>query len=250
METQFGGVSTKRRADLAEQVAGTLGVRIVSGQFDHHPTLPTETEIQSEFGVSRTAVREAVRLLSAKGLTESRPKTGTRVKPKTAWNLLDPDVLRWQLAAGPEANFIENLFAMRGIFEPAAARLAACHVTAEQLVPMEQALEAMIRLPLGSLEQVKADLAFHQSILEASGNALLRSLGSLIESALLAMFEINWQAGSTSHAERMEMHRAVFRAIKAHEPDRAAEAMQILIDHSKADSLAAVSHPHAQVEGH
>jgi DNA-binding FadR family transcriptional regulator len=78
----------------------------------------------------------------------------------------------------------------------------------------------------------------------------LRSLGSLIESALLAMFEINWQAGSTSHAERMEMHRAVFRAIKAREPDRAAEAMQILIDHSKADSLAAVSHPHAQVEGH
>jgi DNA-binding FadR family transcriptional regulator len=241
METHLGTMGTRKRADLAEQVAGALGVRIVSGQFDHHPTLPTETEIQSEFGVSRTAVREAVRLLSAKGLTESRPKIGTRVKPKTAWNLLDADVLRWQLAAGPEANFIENLFAMRSIFEPAAARLAATHICAEQLVTMEQALEAMIRLKLGSLEQVKADLAFHQSILEASGNALLRSLGSLIESALLAMFEINWQSDSTSHSERMDMHRAVFLAIQARRPEEAAHAMQTLIDHSKDDSLAAVA---------
>jgi DNA-binding FadR family transcriptional regulator len=243
METQLRASGKAKRIGLAEQVAGALGVRIVAGHFDRHPTLPTEADIQAEFGVSRTAVREALRLLSAKGLTESRPKTGTRVKPKTAWNLLDADVLRWQLTAGPEAHFIENLFAMRGIFEPAAARLAATHGSSDQFVTMEVALEAMIRLPLGSLEQVKADLAFHQSILEASGNSLLRSLGSLIESALLAMFEINWQAGSTQHAERMDMHRAVFLAIRSRLPADAEQAMQSLIDHSKADSLAAAVHP-------
>jgi GntR family transcriptional regulator, galactonate operon transcriptional repressor len=241
MDNSLAGVNQRRRADLAEQVADALGVRIASGQFDGRSSLPTELEIQAEYGVSRTAVREATRLLSAKGMTETRPKTGTRIKPKRAWNLLDPDVLRWQVAAGPDRDFIENLFDMRSIFEPAAARLAARHAENGGLQKMEKALRDMTALPLGSIEQVEADLAFHQTILEESGNMLLRSLGSLIESALVSMFKINWEARSTNHAERMDMHSAVYQAIKAKKPQNAEESMRILLDHSKHDSLVAVA---------
>jgi DNA-binding FadR family transcriptional regulator len=251
MDVRQGGLSARKRQGLAEQVAESLGVRIVSGKLGDRANLPTEAEIQTEFSVSRTAVREAVRLLSAKGLTESRPKIGTRIRPREFWNLLDPDVLSWQLTSSPDPRFLENLFEMRSIFEPEAARLCARHATDRVVAQMESALERMIAHPLGSLEQVDADLTFHQMILEGSGNDLLRSVGSLIESALLATFRMNWSARSTSHPDRMEMHRTVFAFIKAHEPDQAAKAMQVLIQHSKDDSLNAIKNdPSLQRSAH
>src|SRR3990167_3237929 len=114
-------------------VAGKIGRRIVSGQYRPGDTLQTEPRIQAEFGVSRTAVREAIRLLSAKGLTASRPKIGTRVRPTVDWNMLDPDVLRWQLDQNPSEEFIHALFEMREIIAPAAAERAAERATPEEL---------------------------------------------------------------------------------------------------------------------
>jgi DNA-binding FadR family transcriptional regulator len=115
----------QRSERLSEKVAGTLGRRIVSGRYRPGEILPTEPKIQMEFGVSRTAVREAIRVLSAKGLTASRPKIGTRVRPMADWNMLDPDVLRWQMDQSPTEEFIQSLFEMREIIEPAAAARAA-----------------------------------------------------------------------------------------------------------------------------
>ena len=119
------------RQRLSEMVAGTIGKRIVTGQYKPGDTLPTEPEVQAEFGVSRTAVREAIRLLSAKGLTASRPKIGTRVRPTVDWNMFDVDVLRWQVDQGPSDEFVNALFEMREIIEPSAASLAAERATPE-----------------------------------------------------------------------------------------------------------------------
>src|SRR6185295_7683431 len=94
-----------RQGSLSDKVAGTIGRRIVSGKYRPSDILPTEPRIQEEFGVSRTAVREAIRLLSAKGLTHSRPKVGTRVRPITQWNMLDPEVLRWHVDQQPTDAF-------------------------------------------------------------------------------------------------------------------------------------------------
>ena len=121
------------RGSLSEMVAGSIGRRIVSGRFRPGETLPTEPRIQEEYGVSRTAVREAIRLLSAKGLTVSRPKIGTRIRPMSDWNMLDPDVLRWHVDQEPSEAFINNLFEMREIIEPAAAARAAERATAEEI---------------------------------------------------------------------------------------------------------------------
>lgn len=238
---EFPGPRADKRVGLPDRVADALGRRIVSGLIAHGNVIPTEPEIQNEFGVSRTAVREAVRLLSAKGLTETRPKTGTRVRPPSDWNLLDPDVLGWHLADRPAPHFIEDLFEMRLIFEPAAAEIAAERADAELLLRMQAAMDAMAAAPRGSLAQVEADLAFHKAILEASGNLLLRSLGSLIESALSVTFGLNWRSRSTSHEDRIEMHRNVLEFIKAGKARQAGLAMHRLIDSSRSDSMAAVN---------
>jgi GntR family galactonate operon transcriptional repressor len=246
--TEFPGQRADKRVGLPERVASELGRRIVSGAIAQGNALPTEPAIQQEFGVSRTAVREAVRLLSAKGLVEARPKTGTRVRAANAWNLLDSEVLGWHLAAKPSQQFIEDLFEMRLIFEPAAVEIAAKRAEPAMLLRMQVAMEAMASEPRGSLAQVEADLAFHMIILEASQNRMLRSLGSLIASALSVTFQLNWRSRSTSHVERVEMHRTVLKHILAGKSKLAGQAMERLILSSRDDSLAAVARAPAKAK--
>ena len=137
-------------------VAGSLGRRIVSGRYRPGDTLPIEPKIQQEFGVSRTAVREAVRLLAAKGLIASRPKVGTRVRPMAEWNMLDSDVLRWKIDQNPSEDFINALFEMREIIEPAAASLAAERASEAELAEMARAMDGIEAHPRGSTAQIEA----------------------------------------------------------------------------------------------
>src|SRR5258708_3218416 len=89
-------------------LANQLGTEIISGMFPPGSLLPGEAELRQRFDVSRTALREAFRALNAKGLIASRPKIGTRVRPKAEWNMLDPDVLAWHLQTAPTDDFISH----------------------------------------------------------------------------------------------------------------------------------------------
>lgn len=219
-------------------VAGLIGRRIVSGQHKPGDTLPTEPRIQEEFGVSRTAVREAIRLLSAKGLTASRPKIGTRVRPMADWNMLDPDVLRWQLDQNPSEDFIHALFEMREIIEPAAAERAAERATIEELDKMGVAMEGIQNEVRASPEQIKADLEFHMTILEASRNPLLRSVGAMIGSALSITFSLGWRTVMAEDA--VLQHRAVYDAIRQRQGEQAFLAMRKLLRNSKGNVFDAI----------
>lgn len=219
-------------------VAGKIGRRIVSGQFKPGDTLPTEPNIQAEFGVSRTAVREAIRLLSAKGLTASRPKIGTWVRPMSDWNMLDPEVLRWQLDESPSEEFIHALFEMREIIEPAAAERAAERATPEELERMGLAMEGIETEVRASPEQIKADLDFHMTILEASRNPLLRSVGAMIESALSITFTLSW--GTVMAGDAVLQHRAVYEAIRQRQGEKAFLGMRKLLRNSKGDVFDAI----------
>ena len=216
---------------LSEMVAGTIGRRIVSGKYKPGDTLPTEPKIQEEFGVSRTAVREAVRLLSAKGLTASRPKIGTRVRPTVDWNMLDSDILRWQLDQNPSEEFIHALFEMREIIEPAASSLAAERATEAELTTMGRAMDGIQNEARGSPEQIKADVEFHLAILEASRNPMLRSVGAMIQSALSITFSLGWRTVMAKDA--VLQHRAVYDAIRARDGETAFLAMRRLLRNSK-----------------
>src|SRR5919108_94538 len=115
---------TYPRRGLHGAVVHEIGVRIVRGELEPGDTLP-ENGLADEPAVSRTVVREAIKVLAAKRLVESRPKTGTRVRPRRDWNLLDPDVLAWQVEAGADTDFLAQALEVRRMIEPAAARLAA-----------------------------------------------------------------------------------------------------------------------------
>ena len=219
------------RGSLSETVAGTIGRRIVSGQYRPGETLPTEPRIQEEFGVSRTAVREAIRLLSAKGLTVSRPKIGTRIRPMSDWNMLDPDVLRWHVDQKPSEEFIHCLFEMREIIEPAASSRAAERATPEELATLGVAMEGIQNEPRGSPRQIRADIDFHMVILESSRNPMLRSVGALIQSALEITFSLGWRTAMADDA--VLQHRAVYDAIRQRRGEEAFLAMRRLLRNSK-----------------
>lgn len=224
-------MSRDRQENLAEMVASTIGRRIVSGHYKPGDTLPTEPRIQEEFGVSRTAVREAIRLLSAKGLTSSRPKIGTRIRKTCDWNMLDSEVLRWQVDQNPSEEFIQALFEMREIIEPAAAARAAERATAANLAALAAALDGIQSEERGSDAQIEADIAFHMTILEASHNPMLRSVGAMIESALSISFSLGWQTVMAEDA--ILQHRAVDEAIRQRDGEAAFLAMRRLLRNSK-----------------
>ena len=227
-----------REGSLSELVAGTIGRRIVSGQYKPGDTLPTEPRIQAEFGVSRTAVREAIRLLSAKGLTSSRPKIGTRVRPTVDWNMLDSDVLRWQVDQKPSEDFIHALFEMREIIEPAAAARAAERANDDEIRALGLAMDGIQNEPRGSPTQIQADIDFHMLLLEASRNPMLRSLGAMIQSTLEITFSLGWRTVMADDA--VLQHRDVYEAVRERQSEAAFLAMRKLLRNSKGNVFDAI----------
>src|SRR4051812_13894403 len=177
---------------LHGRIVHAIGRRILCGNLQPGALLPAERELHA----SRTVVREAVKVLAAKGLVESRPKTGTRVRARDAWNLLDPDVLAWQRDGAPTASHAAQLRALtevRRIIEPAAAELAAVRADARDIAALEQALDEMEQTALSARGTdfepfVQADMRFHLAILRACRNDLLEQMSRVVYSALLVSF--------------------------------------------------------------
>lgn len=219
-------------------LAADIGCKITSGALAAGSALPTEAEIQGQYGVSRTVVREAIRHLAAKGLVTVGPKVGTRVREAIDWNMLDADVMRWHLVSPNRRPFVEALYEMRLINEPDAARLAASRITPEQLVRLGEALRAMADNPRGSRELIVADLAFHRIVLEATGNSILRSLGTMIERSLSISFSLSWR--QNPQEETVRQHARVHDAIKRGDGEAAALFMRRLIESAFEDVVAAL----------
>ena len=131
------------RRGLHGEVVHTIGLQIVSGQLQPGDPLPPEDELTSDLAVSRTVLREAVRVLAAKGLVLARPKIGTRVRERSDWNILDPDVLSWRAEAAHDQKLYEETTEIRLAIEPLAARLAATRATDEEVAAITEAFAAM-----------------------------------------------------------------------------------------------------------
>jgi GntR family galactonate operon transcriptional repressor len=172
------------RRSLHDQLVELLGTRIVHGHFDATGSLPTEPVLAGELGVSRNALREAIKVLASKGLVEVRPKTGMRVLAREHWNLLDRDVLAWSDSSSLRLSQAFSVVEFRTIIEPKAAGLAAKRASADELATIQDncsRLEACVATP----ERIpEVDLAFHGSILLASHNAIIIHLGALIASVM------------------------------------------------------------------
>jgi DNA-binding FadR family transcriptional regulator len=228
---------TGRRLNGA--IAHKLGTAIVSGEFAPGDTLSGEVAFSEALDVSRSAYREAIQVLAAKGLVESRPKAGTRVLPRDRWNLLDPDVLAWAFAGEPDIGYVRSLFELRAIVEPAAAGLAAQRRDRDDLKVIKDALAAMRRHTLATEAGRAADRDFHNAILRATHNDALVVLSASIGAA------VNW---TTQFKQRLRAlprnpipdHVRVYDAIAAKDEAGAREAMRVLVELALDDTSSAM----------
>lgn len=213
-------------------VAG-LGGRIVGGELEPGTTLEVEL-LQQEFGVSRTVIREAFKVLASKGLIESRQHRGTLVCPASDWNMLDPDVLRWRAETAPDVDRFERLNEVRFMVEPEAARLAAVRRTAEDVEQMSSHLAEMaIRQESGETSLfVTADVRFHASILASTHNDLIEALYSVIEAGLATRDSLVHSIGVET-PDSIPAHRKVLHAIIDRDADTARSAMESLLGDSR-----------------
>lgn len=231
-------------AGLHGQVAHEIGRRIVSGEIAEGDALPREAELSSEFSVSRQAVREALKVLAAKGLINSRRRAGTRVVPRNAWNLLDPDVLAWHRPDALPPDFLNDLTEMRRLIEPAAAASAALRHDPVCNARIAAALEKM-RGAVDDPEQFyAADVEFHLAIFSASGNTLIDRLSTILGPLLAASFRI--QRGAVTSRETVFLsHKAVHDAIVAGDSIRARRAMEDILSDAGQQIVRAT---HAELE--
>jgi DNA-binding FadR family transcriptional regulator len=221
---------------LHGQIVHALGRQIVSGAIRPGELLPA----QAGLAASRTVMREVIKVLVTKGLVESRPRTGTRVLPREAWNLLDPDVLAWRRLGASPGEFLEKLTEVRLIVEPAAAELAAQRAGEAQLDAIAEAfggMEAALgRIPEDYEAFDRFDMDFHRAIVRACGNDLLQQMGQVVYSALAVSFRATSRLPGRASAS-MPDHRAILDAIRRRQVRRAGQAMRRLVE-STAQAIA------------
>ena len=211
---QRGGAAQSLDRSIRASLAGRLGREIVRGVYPPGSLLPNAADMCARFDVSRTALREAYSVLTAKAMIVARPKIGTRVRPQADWNMLDPEVLSWHLQSTPTESFVAELFVLRQMVEPEAAALAARAHSRLTIERVADAYRRMDEFKDGAGDLIGADLDFHMSILEGTGNHFLTALGGLIGAALECVFELSWEGASKIQDDRLHQHRGILEAIR------------------------------------
>ncbi|WP_257440826.1 FadR/GntR family transcriptional regulator [Nocardioides daeguensis] len=216
-------------AALHDDVLDALGRRIVGGELAAGAVL-TLDDIDTEYDVSRSVSREAVRVLASMGMVASRRRVGLTVQPRTRWQVFDPRLIRWRLDSEDRAAQLRSLGELRSGFEPVAAGLAAVRATPEQCGALTAAVgDMVVHGRAGDLEAfLAADIAFHRVLLEASGNEMLAALDGVVAEVL---------AGRTHHhlmptrpkGEAIDLHVEVARAVRAGDAVAARAAMESII---------------------
>ncbi|NML07815.1 FCD domain-containing protein [Sphingomonas sp. G-3-2-10] len=212
--------------NLTYGLLDSLGRAIVTGRFEREP-FPTEAELAKQHGVSRSVTREAVKMLTAKGLLSARPRQGTIVQPTSSWNLFDTDVLRWLLERQFSVELLKQFNQLRVAIEPEAAALAAQFAGEEDLQRINRGLERMKAADKGLDDTLEADIAFHVAILRASRNPFYAQFRDVVGTALRTSIRFtNRVKGRTASVAD---HAAVRNAIAARDADAARTAMRALI---------------------
>jgi DNA-binding FadR family transcriptional regulator len=212
--------------NLTYGMLDALGRAIVTGRYQDAP-FPTEAELARQYEVSRSVTREAVKMLTAKGLLTARPRKGTTVQPPRHWNLFDTDVLRWLLERKFSLELLRQFSELRIAIEPAAAALAARAADQSGLDAITAGYRRMEVAEAGADDPLEADIAFHIAILQASANPFFMQFRDLVETALRTSIRFtNRFKGRTAS---LPQHRAVLTAIEQREAHRAHDAMTDLI---------------------
>jgi DNA-binding FadR family transcriptional regulator len=210
---------------LHDRVLGELGLAICSGDMAPGSVVRTE-ELEARYGVSRSVVREILRVLSSLGMVASRRRIGVQVRPASEWNLYDPLVIRWRLASPGRIAQLRSLTELRAAIEPEAARLAAVRAplaSASELMALAGKLWETGRS--GDEEAfLRTDIEFHRLVLAASGNEMFAQLTSLVSEVLSGRTHYGLMP-RYPHDEALQMHVDIASAIQRGMPDEARASM-------------------------
>lgn len=220
------GSRERSLGSLTQLIVQDLGTAIVTGEYAEPNDFPIEAEICKKYDASRSIVREALKVLNAKGLLIARPRRGTRVRPERDWNLLDPDVLYWMLKRRFSLELLIDFTHTRLSIEPAAAALAARTATPEQKQAIVTALHHMEEATEGAFDPLEADISFHLALLQASNNRFFYHLSPMVETAL--RFSIRYvNIKLRRDYALVPDHKAIADAVLAGDAEAAAEASRI-----------------------
>ncbi|WP_045732758.1 FadR/GntR family transcriptional regulator [Pseudarthrobacter chlorophenolicus] len=218
--------------DLHNALVEKLGLAIAEGTLAAHSILRLD-ELEAQHGVSRSVIREASRVLSSKGMLESRRRLGTVVQPEESWNLYDPQVIRWRLASAKRLEQLQALNELRGAIEPQAARLAAERASwdaGSDLV--SQAARLWAAGQRGDQEEfLRLDIEFHAAVLQASGNLMFSQLHNLVAEVLTGRSAHGLMPNLPNH-EALQLHVDVASAIQRGETAAAHAAMSRIVEQS------------------
>ena len=221
-----GDVRSSLGRNLTHGMLDSLGRAIVTGSYDGR-RFPTEAELTHQHGVSRSVTREAVKMLTAKGLLSARPRQGTIVQPSTSWNLFDTDILRWLLERNFSVELLRHFSELRLAIEPGAAQLAARNAGPARRALIADGYARMVAAEDGQDDPLDADIAFHVAILRASGNPFFEQFEEVVATALRS--SIRFTNCVKGHSASLPAHRAVLTAIEAADPGAAHAAMHAII---------------------
>lgn len=219
----------EKNLNLSQRMTNELGKAIIRGDYDEVGGLPTEEKLGQDFGISRSVMREAIKMLSAKGLIISRPRRGILLLPEESWNIFDSDVLSWILDSRPSLLLLKEFLQMRRAIEPEAAALAAKHASQDDIKQIELAIERMQAAELGLDEPLESDIAFHISILYASKNRFFIQLREFVQTALsVSIRHINKLKGINQRD--LTDYLKILTAIKTQQSEQAHQITLQLID--------------------
>lgn len=223
---ESGGRGDGAGRNLTFRMLDALGRAIVTGAYETR-RFPTEAELAAEHDVSRSVTREAVKMLTAKGLLTARPRKGTTVQPASSWNLFDADVLRWLLEREFSLELLRQFSELRIAIEPEAAALAARAAGPEAVAAIAAGYARMEAAEAGRDDALDSDIAFHIAVLEASGNPFYRQFRDVVATALHTSIRFtNRFQGRTAS---LPAHHAVLAAIQAKDAGGARAAMAAII---------------------
>jgi DNA-binding FadR family transcriptional regulator len=220
-------VRTSLGRNLTWGMLDHLGKLIVTGAYENKP-FPTEAELSKLHGVSRSVTREAVKMLTAKGLLSARPRQGTIVRPDSSWNLFDPDVLLWLLERKFSMELLIQFNQLRAAIEPAAAALAAEAADARGLDLIGAGFARMAAAEAGDDDALEADIAFHLAILRASANPFFAQFRDVVATALRTSIRLT--NSIMGRAGDLAAHEAVKIAIERRDPAAARAAMASIVN--------------------
>jgi GntR family transcriptional regulator, galactonate operon transcriptional repressor len=226
-----------RLRGLQGRLIDSIGSAIVTGQYEPGEYLPADRELCARYEASRPTIREVIRILEAKGLVQTRQKTGTCVNPSRLWSLVDPDVLGWFTVNTLSDDLLRDLVELRQIIEPSAAKFAAGRATLSDISGIEKAYDAMAAATTDMSAYARADAAFHLSIFAASHNALLWNLSHIVSGLLRLSFELSQETLNDSDntvGSDLVGHRDVLEAISRGDGVDAEAAMLKVVLNGKA----------------